>query len=458
MAGIGFELKRILNERSLLSIIRVYGYSTVLSSGPWIISILTILFMGLLKISVYKSFIEIIQFQVSVTYIIMISLIFSSPFQLSFSRYVADKIFENRKDVILPSFIGMITLILGFGIIIGIIFSYLMLRNLNVAFNITFISNFVLISNLWIANTILLGLKEYKAILNSYLFSYLLIAFFIFTLSKNKLTYMLLSFLIGNMALFFVLSYLIFRRYPSNEIINLNFILNPNERLDIELVLSSVFYNIAIWIDKIIFWYNPLTGQNILGKLRISVVYDLPIFLAYLSIIPAMAIFFYRLEADFAQKYEELFNAILDYGTLDEIKKIKNEMIESLRLMIRETVVIQGIFNIIIFFFAPKIFSLLKIPFLYLPLFTVDLIGVQMQMCFMATLSILHYINKKRQAMYLSLFFLIANSLFTIITIKLGPYYFGYGFAVSSFLSFILSLIILRKAIRDLEYETFMFN
>lgn len=458
MAGIGFELKKIFNERSLLSIIKVYGYSTILSSGPWIISILTILFIGIFKISFHKDFTQVIQFQVSVTYIIMMSLIFSSPFQLSFSRYIADKIFENNKELILPSFIGIITIIVALGIVIGIIFSYLMLRDLNVAFNIIFISSFVLISSLWIANTMLLGLKEYKAIFNSYFFSYLTITVLIFFVTKNKLTYMLLSFLIGNIILFFLLSYLIIKRYPSNEIISLNFLLNSNQKLDIYLTLASIFYNIAIWVDKIIFWFNPLTGQNILGNLKISIAYDLPIFLAYLSIIPATAIFFYRLEADFAQKYEDLFNAILDYGTLSEIRKIKNEMIDSLRLMIRETVIIQGIFNVIIFFFSPKIFSLLKIPQLYFPLFTIDLIGVQMQMCFMSTLSVLHYINKKKQAMYLSLFFLLSNSLFTLITIKLGPYYFGYGFAISSFFSFILSLFILRKAIKDLEYETFMFS
>lgn len=458
MAGIGFELKKIFNEKSLLSIIKVYGYSTILSSGPWIISILTILFIGIFKISLHKEFSQVIQFQVSVTYIIMMSLIFSSPFQLSFSRYIADKIFENKKNLILPSFIGLITIITGTGILIGIIFSYLMLKNLNVAFNIIFISSFVIISNLWIANTMLLGLKEYKKIFILYLFSYIAIVIFIIFMAKNRLTYMLLSFLAGNVILFFLLSYLILKKYPSNEIINLNFIFDPNEKLDKNLILASTFYNTAIWIDKIIFWFNPLTGQNILGNLKISLAYDLPIFVAYLSIIPAMAIFFYRLEADFAEKYEELFNAILDYGTLNEIKKIKNEMIESLRLMIRETVIIQGIFNVIIFFFSPKIFSLLKIPQLYLPLFTIDLIGVQMQMCFMAVLSILHYINKKREAMYLSLFFLLSNSVLTLITIKLGPYYFGYGFAVSSFFSFILSLFILRRSIKDLEYETFMFN
>ena len=34
MAGIGFELRKILKEDRLLSLTKVYGYSAILSSGP----------------------------------------------------------------------------------------------------------------------------------------------------------------------------------------------------------------------------------------------------------------------------------------------------------------------------------------------------------------------------------------------------------------------------------------
>ena len=43
MAGIGFELRKILKEDRLLSLAKVYGYSAILSSGPWVVSIIAIL-------------------------------------------------------------------------------------------------------------------------------------------------------------------------------------------------------------------------------------------------------------------------------------------------------------------------------------------------------------------------------------------------------------------------------
>jgi polysaccharide biosynthesis protein PelG len=48
---------------------------------------------------------------------------------------------------------------------------------------------------------------------------------------------------------------------------------------------------VGLWIDKVFFWYSESTGHQVIGPLHASVVYDFPIFLAYLSIIPGMAVF-----------------------------------------------------------------------------------------------------------------------------------------------------------------------
>ena len=81
------------------------------------------------------------------------------------------------------------------------------------------------------------------------------------------------------------------------------------------LIASGVIYNIAIWADKILFWYFPATGQRIVGPLHASLIYDLPVFLAYLSIIPGMAIFLVRIETDFVEYYDKFYDAVRSGGT-----------------------------------------------------------------------------------------------------------------------------------------------
>ncbi len=75
MAGIGFELRKMLRRDSLSGMLSAYAYAGVISSGPWVLSILGILLIGLLSIGFVIPRMLITQFQVSVTYLIAGSLI-----------------------------------------------------------------------------------------------------------------------------------------------------------------------------------------------------------------------------------------------------------------------------------------------------------------------------------------------------------------------------------------------
>lgn len=457
MAGIGFELKKLLKENRLFSIFQVYGYSALLSSGTWMISIFSVLFIALIKTYQNKNLLEIIQFQVSITYLLALSLIFSSVFQLSFSRYIADRIFNKKPEKILPGFIGVILLSFSAGFVFILVFSSIFLREASAAFVVLFCGSFLSLSGMWTANTLLLGIKKYKLIFSAYLFCYALIILLAFLVGNYKLEGLMFSFFCGNAALFFWLSAIIVKNYGSREFIDFDFILDKGNRLKYDLVFGSLFYNLGVWADKGLFWFSQSTGYNVLSKLNASVVYDLPIFLAYLSVIPGMAIFFYRLEADFAEKYELYYKAVREGGTLSEIKDYKEEMVDTARIMIREIVVVQGIFDLLIYFYSPKLFEMLNMPKLYLPLFHIDLVSIQLQLGLMAMLSVLYYMDKRKEAMWVSLLFLISNFAFTWITINsLGPLFFGYGFGLSVFISFLVSLTLLRRTFRKLEYETFM--
>ncbi|MFP3336189.1 exopolysaccharide Pel transporter PelG, partial [Pseudomonas sp. SIMBA_064] len=76
----------------------------------------------------------------------------------------------------------------------------------------------------------------------------------------------------------------------------------------------------------ILFWFNPGTSNAVIGPLRASILYDMPIFIAYLAIIPGMAVFLVRIETDFAEWYDRLFRAIRDGETLQHIGSLKTEM------------------------------------------------------------------------------------------------------------------------------------
>ncbi len=77
------------------------------------------------------------------------------------------------------------------------------------------------------------------------------------------------------------------------------------------------------------------------------------------------------------------------------------------------------------------------LPKLYLPLFYVDVIGVQLQLGFMSILAYLYYLDRQKEALLYTSLFVILNALLTWASIKLGPYFYGYGFSVALLILFL---------------------
>jgi len=455
MAGIGFELRKILKEDRLLSLAKMYGYSAILSSGPWVISIIAILLVGFINIAYYGELSEVHRFQVVITYAIALasSLVITGVVQLPFTRYIADLIFNHREDEILPTYFGAIFLAWGLGLPLIIPFYIWVFGSDNIMFLIASVATFLTLCGVWISSILAASLKYYNGVVWAYFISYALIVL-VSILYADSIEKLLFTFFFGNAILLVILMTLIIKSYHSTIFLKIDFFLDENFYWT--LGISGLAYNLGTWVDKFIFWYHPATGYVVIGKLHASVVYDMPIFLAYLSIIPGMAIFFYRLEADFSEKYDLYYDAVRTGGTLSIIRQYRNEMIAVIRHAIHEIIMIQSVIDIILFLTAPRVFEFLNIPQLYLGLLLILTVGAMLQIGFMSVLALLYYLDRKRVAMWLSISFFVLNTVLTLISIEMGPAMFGYGYTVSLLIVFTASVIVIRNEMDRLDYETFM--
>ncbi len=455
MAGIGFELRKILREDRLLSLGKVYGYSAILSSGPWVISIIAIILIGFINLSNFGEVKDAFRFQVVITYAIALasSLIITGLLQLPFTRYIADLIFKKKEDEVLPSYFGAIFLAWFLGLILIVPFYFWVFDGMNLSFILGTILTFLVLCGVWISSILAASLKYYSQVVWAYLLSYTFIVIISYAYGST-IELLVYIFFAGNAILFITLMGYIIKSYPSTIFMKLNFFLDQNFYWS--LGIAGLSYNLGAWIDKFIFWYHPATGHAVIGKLNASVVYDMPIFLAYLSILPGMAIFFFRLEADFADKYDLYYDAVRRGGTLGLIKKYRDDMTYIVRHAVHEILMVQGIVDIILFLTADKLFAALGISTLYLGLFYILTIGAMLQLAFMSILAILYYLDRKKVAMWLSITFFVLNGLLTYLSIYMGTGMFGYGYTVSLLIVFALSMLVMRNEMDKLNYETFM--
>jgi len=454
LAGISIELRRILKRPGLSGLLLATGYSALLSSGNWILAVGSIFFFSLLAQLITGQTQRVIIYQIYITYTVALSLILSGPLQLMFTRYVADRLFEKEVDRILPNFLGAQLLTVGFSLLVSFLLSLYLFEGLPYTYHLLFTFTVTVLSALWLGNALLVGLKRYKHILLSFLFAYSFTGIVFLLTVRYSLLLGLAAFYVGQFLLLILLIYRVFSDYPSDRLLEFDFL--RRDRSYYSLALTGLFYNLGIWADKFVFWFSPLTGEEVLGNIRTSVIYDIPVILSYVLLIPGIAVFFLKIEAEFSEHYDNYYKAVREWGTLEQLYRLANKMIESARGVFYDSLRIQAITDIFVLFFEKSFFKLLKIPLLYIPLFNVLLTGATLQLGFMVLFALLSYFDRRRELVAITFTFVFFNFSLSVLSQYLGPYFYGYGFALSLLIADVLGMVLLGRFLNEVHYRTYM--
>jgi polysaccharide biosynthesis protein PelG len=455
MAGIGFELRKLLKRQSYFGLLQAYAFAGLISSGPWVLSIVGIMLIGVFSLGVSDPNEVISQFQVTVTYLFLISLVGTGLVQLSFTRFVADRIFEKDEASILPNFNGLILVALVTCIGLATPFAAFCFPDQTPLYRILFVMGLSIMSAVWIATVFLTGLKHYRTIVAIFFVGYsATLGFALLLRPYLGIDGLLLGFVLGHYLLLMGMVWLVYRNYSSDRFIAFD-IWKPGA-MYLTLVGTGFFFNLGAWIDKLMFWYFPGTGQQVIGPLNASVIYDFPIFLSYLSVIPGMAVFLVRIETDFVEYYIKFYNAVREGATLDYIERMRNQMVYHIQRGLFDIAKIQSIAVLITFSLGGVMLESLGISKLYLPLLYVDVVGAALQVILLGILNVLFYLDQRTHVLRLTILLPLTNIAFTALSLQLGPAWFGYGFTLAMLITVLVGMTILSKVLEKLEYQTFM--
>lgn len=454
MAGIGFELRKILRRDSYFSLVQAYLYAGVISSGPWLLSIAGLQVIGLLSLTASTAEEAVNHFHTTVTYAIVASMVLTSLLQQSFTRYAADRLYEHKGDHIVPNFFGALFLVTVVSGLLGFAILWWWFPGQTLLYRALLLATFVVLGDIWIATIFLSGVREYKAIVGMFAIGYGTSVIAALALKDLGLEGLLLGFLIGQSILFMGMVGLALKNYPSPIFLDWDF-LHP-KRIYPSLVLIGFFYNVGIWGDKLIFWYHPETSQAAIGPIRGSLIYDVPITLAWLTIIPGMAVFLVRVETDFVERCQAFYDGIVKGASLAWIETKKREMVSGVRHALVEIMQVQGIAVLAIFAAGSWILSRLAVSDLYAPLLYIDVVAAALQVLFLGVMTVFFYLDKRKILLWLTGLFGASNLFGTWLSIQLGLPFYGYGLALSLLLGVTVGLFLLNRALRRLEYTTFM--
>ena len=454
MAGIGFELRKLLRKDTLSGLLQAYAFAGIIGSGPWILSIVGILAIGLLSHAVVVPSFLVTQFQTSVTYLITISLVLTGGLQLAFTRFVSDRLFEHSDDSVVPNLNGILLMVLSGAAVFSMSSLFAVFSDLGVIYRLLLMAGFMLLCAIWIITIFLSGMRRYQAIVALFALGYSITVALALLLRPFGLEGLMAGFVIGHCVLLAGMWLLVVRDFRPQRFIAFDF-LKPGA-LYPSLIIIGLCYNLGLWADKLIFWTFPPTSMTVVGGLRASLIYDLPVFLAYLSIIPGMAVFMVRIETDFAEYYEKFYGAVRAGGSLSYIEAMRDEMVFAIRQGLAEIGKIQTLAVLITFVAGPSLLDLLGISQLYLPLLHIQVIGAGLQVVLLSVLNVFFYLDQRRTILVVCIQFLILNVALTTLSLRLGAAFYGYGFTLAVLITLGTALMLLDRKLSRLEYETFM--
>ena len=219
MAGIGFELKKLFRRKGLFAWLRAYGYAGIICTGPMLLGIA--LQLGILLLCSWAGAERTQQdlLVCMVTYTLLSSLTVTSFFSMPVTRYLADMLYEEREDAILPSFWGSSVLMLLIGCTLYGIF--LLFSGATLLQGLLCLWLFAEMILNWNGMSYLTAIKDYRGILCSFLaaiaLSFGLGYLLVFILGAPVLEGMLFSITMGYGLMMVWDVVLLYRYFPQSD-------------------------------------------------------------------------------------------------------------------------------------------------------------------------------------------------------------------------------------------------
>jgi uncharacterized membrane protein len=265
----------------------------------------------------------------------------------------------------------------------------------------------------------------------------------------------LAGFTVGLALVFYILVARIFAEYPYDVVRPFAFL--RAFRSHWELAVIGLLSNAAIWVDKWVMWLSP--GHKVIaGAMYVHPAYDGAMFLAYLTMIPAMTLFLVSVETRFFENYLQFYRDIASHATNAEIRRSHEEIVGALTEGFRNIAVLQTVICYVAILVAPGLIGMARGGLELVPIFRFGVLGALFQSLLLFTLVIISYFDLRRVLLAATAVFFFLNGTLTWVFIPFGVGYQGYGYFLATLLSFVFAYAMAARRISRLPYVTFVAN
>lgn len=453
MAGIGFELKKLFSKKGLFALIRAYGYSGVICTGPMLLGMA--LLMGVRSIAVSAGMAKDSQELLicMITYTLLASLAVTNCLSMITTRYVADVLYVEDDDKVMPSFYGSTAIMFVAG---GLLYgAFLVCSGVGPGYQACCFVLFMELIVVWTQISYLTAVKDYKGILLTFAAAVagaLAVGYALVRAGGEPILSLLLAVIAGYGIMTVWYYKLLIEYFPQGNTSSLEFLKWIDKYP--QLIGVGTFIGIGLFAHLVLMWASP-AGVQVKGLFYSAPVYDVPALFAFLSILITTINFVTSVEVNFYPKYRTYFGLFNNGGTLIDIQRAQEEMTGTLIRELSYTFAKQ--------FFASVVFIVggtLLIPGLPFG-FTEEMLGIYRVLCvgyaFYASgnciMLMTLYFSDNAGALFSTAVYAVCSVGGTILTMDGDSRYYGIGFLFAGVVFTAAALMRLLFYLRRLSYH-----
>jgi len=457
MAGIRFELRKAFGKKTLVSNFSGVIYASLTTIGPALL--FTVFLCGLRSLLSFFQIPELenLFFISSFTYLFFIAIFISGLQNTVLSRYVSDKIFENKEEDICASVFGSMTVGSVLSGCVGLVLVFMMYFQEGASWKFLFpyYCMCILATSAYTMVTYISALKQYKEVALVYAAGVAVIIPIFLVLYQWAGVHIISSIywalVIGFFLINMLLVYCCLKAFgnPSNRYYEY---LNYYKEYSF-LVISGLLYIIGMYSSNVVYWFFSDMGAKV-SIFRTAPNYDFAMFLGMLINLSAMVIFEVKAETNIYDKYIS-YISVMEKGTYDMIEKARLSLQNTLNLQLFFVYEIQLIITVVMICMVMIFHPYLNLSSEVLNLFLLSGMGIYCALCMYVTVVFLYYFEDHKSAC-------ISLGVFAGITLA-GAFlcgmvfqnYYGVPVLAGALMGWIVAFFLLRKRLRTLTAYLF---
>lgn len=453
MAGIGFELKHLFRKKGLVALFRAYGYAGIITTGPMLLGIL--LLLGIMFLSKVSGTGKLEQelLVCMITYTLLASLTVTSFFSLVTTRYIADMIYEEKKETILPSFFGscVVMIIIG-GCMYGIFLCFAGISTKYIVINFMLFCELIMV---WTAMNYLTAIKDYKGIFLSFAAAVavsFLSGLLFLKLGAEPVAGLLLGVCCGYGVMMLADIVLLCSYFPDYGASGFSFLKWFDEYRSLAFI--GLFTNLGLFSHLVQIWFSPI-GVQVKGWFYGAPTHDVPALLAFLSILITTINFVVSVEVNFYPKYRNYYSLFNNKGSIKDIMQAEEEMLTVLDTELVYTARKQMYVTALMISVGVLLVQKLPLGFndTMEGYFRILCVGYGVYAVGNIMMLVLLYFTDYKGALMASAAFAVSAFLATAVITRFDTLYYGFGFTLGSMVFFAVAWVRLRFFTKKLPYH-----